>query len=84
LHSNCQQAFPPESKKPSNITAVNTGDWLVDSKEANEIIQSRPMPLLISNEGEIEPVAFSWSPDEVKLENKTMLEITNIIQKDNF
>lgn len=78
------QVLPPKRKKPRNITAVNTGGCVVDSKEANEIIQSRPMPLLISNEGEIEPVAFSWSPDEVKLENKTMLEITNIIQKENF
>ncbi|MEE9152139.1 MAG: hypothetical protein V3U20_09965, partial [Thermoplasmata archaeon] len=70
--------------RPRNIAVFNTGGWVVDSKDAGEIIQSRPMPLLISNEGEIEPVAFSWPHDEVKIENKTMSEIINIIQKENF
>jgi predicted phosphodiesterase len=70
--------------RPRNIAVFNTGGWVVDSKDAGEIIQSRPMPLLISNEGEIEPVAFSWPHDEVKIENKTVSEIIKIIQKENF
>lgn len=70
--------------RPRNIAVFNTGGWVVDSKDAGEIIQSRPMPLLISNEGEIEPVAFSWPHDEIKIENKTVSEIINIIQEENF
>jgi hypothetical protein len=70
--------------RPRNIAVFNTGGWVLDSKDAGEIIQSRPMPLLISNEGEIEPVEFSWPHDEVKIENKTVSEIINIIQKENF
>lgn len=70
--------------RPYNIAAFNAGGWVVDSKEANEIIQSRPMPFLISNEGEIEPIDFPWPYDEEKIENKKETEIIDIIQKGDF
>ena len=70
--------------KPYNIAAFNSGGWVVDSKEAGEIIQSRPMPLFISKEGEIEPIDYPWPYDELKIENKNQAEIINVIQKEKF
>lgn len=67
--------------RPRYIAAFNTGGWVVDSQEANEIIQSRPVPFLISNEGGIEPIDFPWPYDEEKTENKNVSEIIDIIQK---
>jgi predicted phosphodiesterase len=70
--------------RPYNIAAFNAGGWVVDSKEASEIIQSRPVPFLISNEGEIEPIDFPWPYDEEKIENKSEAQIIDIIQKGEF
>ena len=67
-----------------NISAFNSGGWVVDSSEASEIIQSRPMPFLISKEGEIEPIDFPWPYDEVKIENKNQTEIIDLIQRGKF
>lgn len=70
--------------KPWNIAAFNTGGWVVDSKEANEIIQSRPMPFLISSEGDITPIDFPWPYDEEKIADKKKAEVIDIIQKQKF
>jgi predicted phosphodiesterase len=67
-----------------NIAAFNTGGWVVDSEEASEIIQSRPVPFLISNKGGIEPIDFPWPYDEEKIENKELPKIIDIIQKGKF
>jgi hypothetical protein len=67
--------------RPCNIAAFNTGGWVVDSKEPSEIIQSRPVPFLISSEGEIESIDFPWPSDEKEIENKKEAEIIDIIQK---
>jgi hypothetical protein len=67
---------------PHNIAAFNTGGWVVDTKEATEIIHSRPMPFLISDDGAIEPIDFPWPYDEEKIENKEESDIIDIIQKE--
>lgn len=63
------------------IAAFNTGGWVVDSKDPDHIIKSRPMPLLISQEGDIGPIDFPWADDEGTLKNKEIPEIINLIQK---
>jgi len=68
--------------RPRDIAAFNTGGWVVDSKEPDEIIQSRPMPFLISDEGEIQPLDFPWPSDEEGIENKKETEIIDFIQKE--
>ncbi|MCK4821845.1 metallophosphoesterase [bacterium] len=67
---------------PHNIAAFNTGGWVVDTKEATEIIHSRPMPFSISDEGIIEPIDFPWPYDEEEIANKKETEIIDIIQKE--
>ena len=70
--------------KPWNIAAFNTGGWVVDSKEANEIIHSRPMPFVISADGEIRKIDFPWPYDEEKIRDKNEAEIIKSIQEGKF
>jgi hypothetical protein len=64
-----------------DIAAFNTGGWVVDSTAPEEIIESRPMPLLVSSEGEIEPVDFPWPAEEEQLGNRNVAEIIEVIQR---
>jgi hypothetical protein len=70
--------------KPWNIAAFNTGGWVVDSKRLNEIIQSRPMPFVISADGEIKPIDFPWPYDEGDIKDKNESEIIKSIQEGKF
>jgi hypothetical protein len=69
---------------PRKFEAFNTGGWVVDSKDASEIIKSRPLPFLISTEGEVKPIDFPWPYDDEKIKNKEEAEIIEIIQKGKF
>lgn len=67
-----------------NISVFNTGGWIVDSEEPGEIIQSRPMPFLIFNTGEVKHINVPWPYDEEKIENKSKTEIIDAILKAEF
>jgi hypothetical protein len=47
-----------------DISVFNAGGWVVDSEDPSEIIQSRPMPFLISKSGDIERIDFPWPKTE--------------------
>jgi hypothetical protein len=70
--------------KPHPIKAYNTGGWVVDTTDPKEVIKSRPMPMLISDNGDITPLYFAWPEDEEPLKNKEASEIRDIIQKLRF
>ena len=70
--------------RPWNIAAFNTGGWVVDSKDASEIIHSRPVPFLISTVGKIKPIDFPWPCNEEKINNKAEALIIEIIQEGEF
>lgn len=67
-----------------NAAVYNTGGWVVDSKKAGEIIKSRPMPFVISTEGEVKPIDFPWPHDIEKIRGKDEAEIIARIQEGKF
>lgn len=74
----------PVDGRPRNIAVFNTGGWVVDSAEPSEIIQSRPMPFLISDEGDVEHIDVPWPYDEGPIKNLPKTEILKTIQKAKF
>jgi 3',5'-cyclic AMP phosphodiesterase CpdA len=67
-----------------NVAVFNTGGWVVDSNEPNEVIRSRPMPFLISDEGEVEHIDVPWPYDEGTIENMEGADIIKFIQEGKF
>lgn len=70
--------------RPCNIAVFNTGGWVVDSNEPNEVIKSRPMHFLISDEGEVEHIDVPWPYDEGTIENMDGAKIIKAIQENEL
>ncbi len=70
--------------RPRTIAVFNTGGWIVDSTEPSEIIQSRPMPFLISEEGEVKQIDIPWPYDEGPIANLPKSEILKAIREVTF
>jgi predicted phosphodiesterase len=77
-------AFGAEKVK---IKAFNPGGWVVDSKKPRHVVSSCPMPLVISETGEVSWIDdFPWPRlgDEDKLNGNGAKEIRDMIKEFKF
>jgi hypothetical protein len=71
---------------PSKVKAFNPGGWVVDCEDADHILHSRPMPLLILDDGQVRALDFPWpaEKDKGELKNKTAEQIREMIKQGQF